>query len=187
MYEYGDGSSTIGNFATDTVTLGNASVPSLGFGCGHDQTGSFTGADGIVGFGQGPLSLISQLFNKGVISERFSYCLVNMDSQNTSPLLLGDPAVTSAPPGVVYTPIQANPFNPTYYYLNLTGISVAGTPVKYPAGTFAIDSTSGSGGLIIDSGTTLTYLATDGYNAVIAVSEKKSPPYSYQLDSLFLI
>ncbi|KAH9560587.1 hypothetical protein CY35_06G113200 [Sphagnum magellanicum] len=168
VYGYGDGSSTIGNFATDTVTLGNASVPSLGFGCGHDQTGSFTGADGIVGLGQGPLSLISQLFSKGVISKRFSYCLVDMDSQNTSPLLLGDPAVTSAPPGVAYTPIQANPFNPTYYYLNLTGISVSGTPVKYPAGTFAIDSTSGNGGLIIDSGTTITYLATDGYNAVIA-------------------
>jgi hypothetical protein len=87
-------------------------------------------------------------------------------------LLLGDPAVTSAPPGVAYTPIQANPFYPTYYYLNLTGISVAGTPVKYPDGTFTIDSTSGNGGLIIDSGTTLTYLATDGYNAVIAVSKE---------------
>jgi len=169
LYGYGDGSSTIGNFATDTVTLGNATgIPRLGFGCGHNQMGNFAGADGIVGFGQGPLSLISQLSNKGVISKRFSYCLVNSNSQNASPLLLGDPAVTSAPPGVAYTPIQANPIFPTNYYLNLTGISVEGTAVKYPDGTFTINSTTGSGGLFIDSGTTFTYLATHGYNAVRA-------------------
>ncbi len=170
LYEYGGGGSTRGNLATDTVTFGNASVPSLGFGCGHNNTG-FAGLDGIVGLGQGPLSLISQLSNAGVISKRFSYCLVSYSSQNSSPLLLGDLAVTSAPPGVAYTPIQANPVYPTYYYLHLDGISVAGIRLKYPPATFAIDS-SGNGGLILDSGTTITYLATDAYNAVLEVLKK---------------
>jgi hypothetical protein len=165
LYEYGGGGRTSGNLATDTVTFGNASVPSLGFGCGHNNTG-FAGLDGIVGLGQGPLSLISQLSNAGVISKRFSYCLVSYSSQNSSPLLLGDLAVTSAPPGVAYTPIQANPVYPTYYYLHLDGISVAGILLKYPPATFAIDS-SGNGGLILDSGTTITYLATDAYSAVL--------------------
>jgi len=63
---------------------------------------------------------------------------------------LGDPAVFSAPPFIEYTPIQANPINPSFHYLNLEGISVAGIPVNYPPGTFAINSSSGSGGLILD-------------------------------------
>jgi hypothetical protein len=61
-----------------------------------------------------------------------------------------------------------NAANPTFYYIGLDGISVAGTAVDYPDGSFAIDD-AGTGGIIVDSGTTITYLDTDAYNAVLTV------------------
>ncbi len=166
-YGYGDGSSTSGVFATDLVTLGTGSVPNIGFGCGHTNLGGFSGAGGLVGLGQGPLSLISQL-NSPTVSKKFSYCLVSLSSPNTSSLIFGDTAVSSAT-GVAYTPIVHNPINPTYYYIGLAGISVAGRSVLYPTGSFAIDDATGNGGLILDSGTTLTYLEVGAYIAVLVV------------------
>ncbi len=133
IYGYGDGSGTSGNIATDTVTLDTASVPSLGFGCGHDQVGDFGEADGIVGFGQGPLSLISQFSNAGVMSKRFSYCFVNYKIENTSPFAFGRSRSLLCP--TIYW-IYPNPITPSFHYLNLEGISVAGIPVNYPPGTF---------------------------------------------------
>jgi hypothetical protein len=166
-YGYGDGSSTSGVFATDSVTLGTSSVPNIGFGCGHTNLGSFSGAGGLVGLGQGPLSLISQL-NSATVSKKFSYCLVSLSSPNTSALIFGDTAVSSAT-GVAYTPIVHNPINPTYYYIGLAGISVAGRSVLYPTQSFAIDDATGNGGMILDSGTTLTYLEVGAYFAVLVV------------------
>ncbi|KAH9551712.1 hypothetical protein CY35_09G026900 [Sphagnum magellanicum] len=184
-YGYGDGSTTNGNFATDTVTLGSGSIPDIGFGCGHTNEGSFSPAGGLLGLGQGPLSLLSQIST--TVSKKFSYCLVNYNSPNTSPLIFGDGAVTSG--GLAYTPIVPNAANPTYYYVGLDGVSVAGTAVDYPDGSFAIDD-AGTGGVIVDSGTTITYLDTDAYNAVrTAISAALTYPLvsgdQYGLDLCF--
>jgi hypothetical protein len=134
------------------VTLGTASVPSLGLGCGHDQVGDFGEADGIVSFGQGPLSLITQFSNAGVMSKRFSYCFVNYKNENTSPLLLGDPAVFSAPPFIGYTPAQSKPIQSTQAFT--TWIWKVSVLQAYLWTThlelFAFNSSSGSGGLILD-------------------------------------
>jgi len=52
-----------------------------------------------------------------------------------------------------------------YYYLSLEGISVGGQLLAIPNGTFDIQS-DGSGGFVIDSGTTITYLQQAAYDAV---------------------
>ncbi|RYR56533.1 hypothetical protein Ahy_A05g022230 isoform A [Arachis hypogaea] len=58
LYEvsYGDGSFTVGDFATETITLGSVSVPNVAIGCGHNNEGLFVGAAGLLGLGGGPLS-----------------------------------------------------------------------------------------------------------------------------------
>lgn len=167
---YGDGSSTSGALSSETLTIGNGVVPNVAFGCGHTNLGSFAGAGGLVGLGKGPLSLVSQAGT--VASKKFSYCLVPLGSGSTSPLYVGDAAAAA---GVAYTPLVTNKANPTFYYARVTGITVAGKAVNYPAGAFDIDG-SGNGGFIFDSGTTLTYLETGAFAAVLT-AVKASIPY----------
>jgi hypothetical protein len=162
-YGYGDGSVTEGLFASDTLSFAGSAgnVPNFAFGCGLANEGNFGAADGIVGLGQGPVSLVSQMRNSN-LDAIFSYCLVGIDSTRTSPLLLGNANAA----GVAYTPIVSNPVNPTFYYAGVTGVSVNGVPVNYPANSFNILA-NGNGGLIIDSGTTITYLVQAAYTPIL--------------------
>ena len=53
----------------------------------------------------------------------------------------------------------------TFYYLQMTGISVGGNLLSIPATSFQLDSL-GNGGVIIDSGTSVTRLQTAAYAAL---------------------
>ncbi|KAJ6846536.1 aspartic proteinase nepenthesin-1-like [Iris pallida] len=171
LYTYGDSSSTQGVLGSETFTFGSSkdavSVPHVGFGCGDkNEGGGFSQGSGLVGLGRGPLSLTSQL---GV--SKFSYCLTSLDeTSKKSPLLFGSLAVLKESGGgggtaVLSTPISKNPLQPSFYYLSLKGITVGGARVKIPSTTFELQS-DGTGGLIIDSGTSITYLEEAGYKAV---------------------
>ncbi|KAJ0984485.1 hypothetical protein J5N97_002841 [Dioscorea zingiberensis] len=162
LYTYGDSSSTQGVLASETFTFGSssASVSSIGFGCGDTNQGSgFSQASGLVGLGRGPLSLISQL-KLG----KFSYCLTSIDDSKKSPLLFGSLAELKDS-ATQSTPLVKNPSQPSFYYLTLKGITVGGSLLKIPSSTFAVNG-DGTGGLIIDSGTSITYLEEAGYKQV---------------------
>ncbi|BBN06961.1 aspartyl protease family protein [Marchantia polymorpha subsp. ruderalis] len=165
-YAYGDQSTTQGEFGLDTVTLRTSSnaaqtFPNFGFGVGHKNQGTFLDTDGLVGLGQGPLSLVSQLGSQ--FGNIFSYCLVDFYSSSsvTSKLLFG-----SAGGSPKYTPMVTNVANPTFYYVNVVGINVGGSPLNYPSSAFAIDG-SGNGGFILDSGTTVTQLPMEAYTPLV--------------------
>ncbi|RZS03503.1 hypothetical protein BHM03_00033691 [Ensete ventricosum] len=160
LYSYGDSSSTQGVLAGETFTFGTAnptSVSNIAFGCGNTNQGSgFSQGSGLVGLGRGPLSLISQL---GL--GKFSYCLTSLDESKKSPLLFGSLADLSST-AVQSTPLRKNPTQPSFYYVSLEGITVGGTRLQIPSSTFALQE-DGTGGLIIDSGTSITYLELAGY------------------------
>lgn len=165
LYTYGDYSSTTGILAYETFTLSSQQVPKIAFGCGEDNEGSgFGQGAGLVGFGRGPLSFISQIGPS--VGNMFSYCLTSVtdSSSQTSPLLIGQGASSNSQT-FSSTPLIQGSSQPTFYYLSLEGISYGGQLLDIPAGTFDLQS-DGSGGLIIDSGTTVTYLAQAGYNSV---------------------
>ncbi|GAU48901.1 hypothetical protein TSUD_98920 [Trifolium subterraneum] len=76
--------------------------------------------------------------------------------------------------GVVSTPLIIKPSEPTFYYLNLEGISV---------GQKTIQTGKTGGNLIIDSGTTLTYLDQPFFDdfvtsvrEVIGLEERRDTP-----------
>ncbi|XP_074316567.1 protein ASPARTIC PROTEASE IN GUARD CELL 1-like [Silene latifolia] len=155
---YGDGSYTVGNFVTETVSFGpSGSVPRVAIGCGHDNEGLFVGAAGLLGLGGGPLSLTSQLK-----ATSFSYCLVDRDSSKTSTLEFNAPIPTGQ---VTTAPMLKNNRLNTFYYVGLTGFSVGGQELTIPPSLFSMDD-SGSGGVIVDSGTAITRLPTQAYSSL---------------------
>ncbi|KAI4350890.1 hypothetical protein L6164_005296 [Bauhinia variegata] len=154
---YGDGSFTVGEYITETLSFGNTgSISRVPMGCGHDNEGLFVGAAGLLGLGGGSLSLTSQ-----IKASSFSYCLVDRDSGKSSTLEFN----TARPGDSVTAPLLKNPKLNTFYYVKLTGMSVGGQMVPLQPSTFALDS-SGRGGIIVDSGTAITRLQTQSYNSL---------------------
>ncbi|BBG98583.1 Eukaryotic aspartyl protease family protein [Prunus dulcis] len=155
-----------GILATETFTFGDVSIPKIGFGCGKDnQGGGFNQGAGLVGLGRGTLSLVSQLKEP-----KFSYCLASVDdTKSSSTLLMGSVAnldnTTSKHADIKTTPLikSPNPDQSTFYYLGLEGISVGDTRLPIKKDTFALGD-DGNGGLIIDSGTTLTYIEEGAFD-----------------------
>ncbi|CAL5062409.1 unnamed protein product [Urochloa decumbens] len=159
---------TAGFLGSETFTFGSspadqARVPGVTFGCSNASSDDFSTSAGLVGLGRGALSLVSQLG-----AGRFSYCLTPFqDARGTSTLFLGPSASFD---GAGSTPFVASPAKPprnTYYYLNLKGISLGTTALSIPPDAFSLNA-DGSGGLIIDSGTTITMLVDAAYRQVRA-------------------
>ncbi|EER96836.1 hypothetical protein BDA96_02G233200 [Sorghum bicolor] len=159
-YNYGDGTMTMGVYATERFTFTSSggdrlmTVP-LGFGCGSMNVGSLNNGSGIVGFGRNPLSLVSQLSIR-----RFSYCLTSYGSGRKSTLLFG--SLSGGVYGDATGPVQTTPLlqslqNPTFYYVHLAGLTVGARRLRIPESAFALRP-DGSGGVIVDSGTALTLL-----------------------------
>ncbi|XP_042483533.1 aspartic proteinase 36-like [Macadamia integrifolia] len=169
---YGDGSSTSGYYVNDVVqynrvtgnlqtTTANASII---FGCGDKQSGdlgSSNGAlDGILGFGQSNSSMISQLASSGTVKKKFSHCLGGANGGGI--FAIGE----VVQPKVKTTPLVQNQ---PHYNVNMLSVEVGGTVLQLPTDAFG---TGNQKGTIIDSGTTLAYLADVIYepmmNAIMA-------------------
>ncbi|XP_054813284.1 aspartic proteinase CDR1-like [Prosopis cineraria] len=161
---YGDSSTSNGDIAIDTITLGSSSgrrvaFPKTVFGCGFSNRGTFNEkTSGIVGLGGGSVSLVSQIGSS--IDGKFAYCLVPLTSdKNTSKLSFGQNAVVSGP-GTVSTPIVPGRTS-TFYLLTLEAMSVGDKRFEF---TSSGDGAVSEGNIIIDSGTTLTLLPEDFYS-----------------------
>ena len=177
---YGDGSFTFGEFSTETLTFRGTRVPKVALGCGHDNEGLFVGAAGLLGLGRGRLSFPTQTGLR--FGRKFSYCLVDRSaSSKPSSVVFGQSAVSRT---AVFTPLITNPKLDTFYYLELTGISVGGARVAgITASLFKLDA-AGNGGGIIDSGTSVTRLTRRAYVSLRdafragAADLKRAPDYS---------
>ncbi|TYH98316.1 hypothetical protein ES332_A12G301800v1 [Gossypium tomentosum] len=163
---YGDGSYTVGDFVTETVSFGNSGdIKGVALGCGHTNEGLFVAAAGLVGLGGGPLSLTSQ-----IKATSFSYCLVDRDSAGSSTLDFN----SGLPADSVVAPLIRSRKVDTFYYVGLTGLSVGGQPVQLPPGFFELEQ-SGNGGVIVDCGTAITRLQAEAYNALRDAFVKLTP------------
>ncbi|KAH7860583.1 hypothetical protein Vadar_015163 [Vaccinium darrowii] len=164
LYIYGDGDSTSGVLGTETFTFEEVSVPNIGFGCGEINTGDKGNGAGLVGLGRGALSLVSQLDEP-----KFSYCLTYFNGTKPSTLLMGSQASSVNCPSssreMKNTPLIKNPVIPTFYYLSLKGITVGSTRLPINETTFALHE-NGTGGVFIDSGTSITHLVESAFSLV---------------------
>lgn len=162
MAQYADRSTSTGLLGWETFTLGSNSMRvKVGFGCSFRTKGfeSFDTA-GIVGFNRGSLSLISQL--GPMIDHQFSYCLGGYSSSNQSKLTLGPIDRSIIQNATTFAPLLVNPVAPEHYFVALLGISVGGKRLPISDSAFRFHS-DGSGGVVVDSGSTLTGLVQEAY------------------------
>ncbi|XP_073125904.1 aspartyl protease AED3 [Henckelia pumila] len=160
-------STTYGNsvvsatLAQDNITLATDSVLAYTFSCIRNSTGTSLPAQGLLGLGRGPLSLVTQ--SSSLYQSVFSYCLPSYKSSNfTGSLRLGP---NSQPIRIKTSPLLRNPRRSSLYYVNLTAIRVARTVVNIPPSAFAFNTTTGAG-TVFDSGTVFTSLVKPAYTAV---------------------
>ncbi|CAN1251892.1 Probable aspartyl protease At4g16563 [Linum perenne] len=172
LVSYGSGTATGGIALSETLRLKNVTVPNFLFGC---SVFSSKQPAGIAGLGRGKSSLTSQL---GVA--KFSYCLLSHrfdDSVRRTGYLILDSGSDSGRKtetetktrGMIYTPFVKNPGKPgysVYYYVGLRRISVGGRRVEIPYRYLAPPDNNGSGGTIVDSGTTFTYMTRGVFDPV---------------------
>lgn len=169
---YADGTRVIGVFANETVSVGldngrKIKLHNILVGCSgtgsHNANGStnFYDADGVMGLGYNKHSFAVKVAEK--FGNKFSYCLVDhlSPSNLANYLSFGDININTT--NMQYTELLLGYINP-FYAVNVSGISVGGAILKIPS---QIWNVSGDGGVILDSGSTLTYLAEPAYEAVV--------------------
>ncbi|XP_028768318.1 aspartyl protease family protein At5g10770-like [Neltuma alba] len=150
--KYGDGSTSTGNLANETLTITQTDVvDNFLFGCGHDNEGLFNGTAGLLGLGRNAISFVQQ--TSDMFHRIFSYCIPSTASEVGYLTFGGVPASDN----IIYTPFSSIPQSPSFYALDLTGISLAGSSLSIPSSVFS------SVGVIIDSGTVLTWLPPAAY------------------------
>eukprot|EP00250_Pteridium_aquilinum_P008691 c18139_g1_i1 orf=103-1776(+) len=175
-YVYNDLSQTAGIFAYDTISMRSSSgstikIKNVGFGCGTNNAGpSITKVGGVMGLGKGPISFSSQV---GHMYGKFSYCFTRFFRRKAkSALVFGDDIVgAKLASSLQYTPFARNPVVDTFYHLQIEEIKVDGKALPIKSSVFEIDE-QGNGGVVIDSGTTLTFFVKPAYNVILEAFKK---------------
>ncbi|XP_042431865.1 aspartic proteinase 39-like isoform X2 [Zingiber officinale] len=138
--------------------------------CGAHQSGDLgtrVSLDGILGFGQSNSSMISQLAASGKSGRIFAHCLDTVSGGGI--FIIGH---------VVEPKVKTTPLVPAqpHYNVNMKGIGVGGAFLQLP--TYLFDTGDGKG-TIIDSGTTMTYLPDEAYQAVMKAIFSNHPNLSF--------
>ncbi|CAL0303654.1 unnamed protein product [Lupinus luteus] len=155
------GSSAVAaNLVQDRLTLATDPIPAYTFGCIQQTTGTSVPAQGLLGLGRGPLSLLAQTQN--LYQSTFSYCLPSFKTLNFSGSLRLGPV---QPNKLKFTPLLKNPRRSSLYYVNLVAVKVGRKIVDIPPAALALNPTTGAG-TIFDSGTVFTRLVEPAYIAV---------------------
>ncbi|KAL3616276.1 hypothetical protein CASFOL_039666 [Castilleja foliolosa] len=168
-YMYGDGTDISGTMAIENITIGDTIVPNIIIGCTHTAQGLLieNQADGILGLGSGALSVMSQ--SGGLIGGMFSYCLSN-STTGGGWLEFGRTNVSRD--NVRWASLINNPKHPSFYYIDLVGLSVAGEVLNISEDVFQINQETGEGGVVLDTGTVVTWLAEVVEVVYVALRDK---------------
>ncbi|WCJ30445.1 Eukaryotic aspartyl protease family protein [Euphorbia peplus] len=149
---YGDGSTSIGFFATEKLTISSSVVfNGFYFGCGQQNSGRLGQTAGLLALGPSQLSFPIQTAIK--FKKIFSYCIPSSTSV-TGHLSFGD----KFPRNVKFTPSSPDFKDSPYYGIDIDGIKLGGNKLNIDGSTFT------NGGAIIDSGTVITRLQPTAYS-----------------------
>ncbi|CAN6483611.1 unnamed protein product [Victoria cruziana] len=173
-YRYADGSFTKGVYGNDTVLAvapdGSVTpIRDVVVGRSSSFQGTiFEKTDGVLGLGFSPISFA--ITTAQLYSGKFSYCLVDhLSHQNSNYLVFGNNSRASNL-SMRYAKLVLDTMIQPYYGVEVEGISMDGKmlPIPPSAWKFVFKKNSIEGGVIIDSGMTLTSLVKPAYEIVIA-------------------
>ena len=158
---YFDGTSVSGFLGTEKFTFetsdeGITSIPNLVLGCANSVGGFGGQSSGILGLAADKISLVNQ------VGSKFSYCFgpIRDPQYSHNQLIFGDGAIIQGSS----TPIE---ILAGLYFLTLESISVGEKKLDILPEVFTM-TPAGKGGVMIDSGTTLTYLPRGAFDPLDA-------------------
>ncbi|KQK04960.1 aspartic proteinase NANA, chloroplast [Brachypodium distachyon] len=181
-YRYKDNSSARGVVGLDSATVslsGNdgtrkAKLQEVVLGCTTSYDGqSFKSSDGVLSLGNSNISFASRAASR--FGGRFSYCLVDhLAPRNATSFLTfgngdsspGDDSSSRRTPLVLLEDARTRPF----YFVSVDAVTVAGERLEILPDVWDFRK---NGGAILDSGTSLTILATPAYDAVVKAISKQ--------------
>ncbi|KAE8665120.1 Aspartic proteinase A1 isoform 1 [Hibiscus syriacus] len=167
-YRYSDGTKVLGFFGNDTAIVRltdgrKVKVPEVMIGCSETIMGEFHDIDGVMGLGFEWHSFALKAARK--FGYKFSYCLVDhLSPSNLVNFLVFGDVNDPMTPKLQYTELILGIVNP-YYAVNVSGISIDGKMLKIPSHVWDIRS---GGGVIVDSGCSLTQLVRPVFDRVVA-------------------
>ncbi|GMI73389.1 NANA [Hibiscus trionum] len=167
-YRYSDGSTVLGLFGNDTaiVRLANGQkvkVPDVIIGCSETILGEFHDIDGVMGLGFEWHSFAVKAAKK--FGHKFSYCLVDhLSPSNLVNFLVFGEVNDPTMPKFQYTELILGIVNP-FYAVNVSGISIDGIMLDIPPHVWDVKR---GGGVIVDSGFSLTQLVKPVFDRVVA-------------------
>ncbi|KAK8557693.1 hypothetical protein V6N12_009920 [Hibiscus sabdariffa] len=170
-YRYSDGTTVLGLFGNETaivrLTDGRKfKMPEVMIGCSETIMGEFHDIDGVMGLGFEWHSFALKAAKK--FGYKFSYCLVDhLSPSNLVNFLVFGEINDPTMPKMQYTELILGVVNP-YYAVNVSGISIDGKMLDIPSHVWDIRS---GGGVIVDSGSSLTQLVNPAFNRVAAAFE----------------
>ncbi|KAM7258448.1 hypothetical protein ACFE04_014189 [Oxalis oulophora] len=182
--EYMSGASSTGFFANETVSIRDQNrkkirLHNVTIGCSDWATPNFNNVDGVLGLGYARMTFTHSIAT--IFGYKFSYCFADHLSQPdlVNYLWFGDSPVAEQL-NVKYTQLR---FEGGLYGLNITGISVGGVMLNISDEVWKFDPVKQRGGMIIDSGATLTHLVVPAYDAVMAALTPSLAKYKRAYDS----
>merc|ERR1711915_756155 len=138
-------------------------------GCGMNNEGQTDiGSGGVLGLGQGPNSFAIQ--TASLYGGKFSYCLTDyLDPITVTSFLIFGDVIEESGISLLRKPIQYTPIlqgASSFYYVGIEEIAINGEKLPISTNAWEMDE-FGNGGTIIDSGTSLTYLAEEAYEIIL--------------------
>ncbi|CAN6336575.1 unnamed protein product [Urochloa humidicola] len=170
-----DGTVTIGIYGMEkaTVALSNgtmAKLPGQVLGCSIMEAGGSVDAhDGVLGLGNGIISFGVNAATR--FGSRFSFCLLSTNSnRDASSYLTFGPNSAVMSPETMETFIVYNTDVKVAMGFHVDAVTVDGQPLDIPPEVF--DDTIKYGGVILDTGTSVTGLVPPAYDAVTAALDR---------------
>uniref|UniRef100_A0A5K0ZFA4 Peptidase A1 domain-containing protein n=3 Tax=Nymphaea colorata TaxID=210225 RepID=A0A5K0ZFA4_9MAGN len=167
-YSYRPNSEVEGVLASEMLLFDNGADTikheGIVFGSVHREDNPDSALRKVPGLGRGPPSLVKQIGSS--IDDKFAYCLPPYRNENNSAgqLKFGEDAPFSGTEDVQETPMASDGGEGSFYVLILTNISVGNSRLDIQFGGAQTTALLGDArSIIIDSGTSLTFLAKDVY------------------------